>query len=94
MSLFSHMSADSVVRMILGLALFIMFVTATCVCVVIMMRQLKAAWKKSSYSFFGAGEFHVPYWGLAFCLVAGPMVAIYLPTLFMYEETLKQAGLL
>lgn len=94
MSLFSHMSVDSVVNLGLGVALFAMFVVATCVCAVILKRQVCAAWKKSNYSFFGAGEFHVPYWVLTFCLTAGPLVAIFIPTLFMYEETLKQAGLL
>jgi hypothetical protein len=88
------MSVDSVVRLGLGAVLFAMFAAITCVCFVILKRQIIAAWNRSNYSFFGAGEFSVPYWGLAFCLAAGPIIAIYIPTLFMYEETLKQAGLL
>jgi|FLTL01.1.fsa_nt_gi hypothetical protein len=92
--MFTHMSVDSVVRLGLGFVLFALFVATTCVCAVILKRQIIAAWNRSNYSFFGAGEFHVPYPGLAFCLAAGPMIAIYIPTLFMYEETLKQAGLL
>ncbi|MBT5638668.1 MAG: hypothetical protein HOJ16_08940 [Candidatus Peribacter sp.] len=94
MSLFTHMSVDSMVRFGLGIAIVALFVAATCCCAIILKRQIVARLKSSEYSFCGAKQFHVPYWVLGFCTLTAPALVVYFHCLFVYEETLKQAGLL
>jgi|DeeseametaMP1786_FD_contig_51_93946_length_354_multi_7_in_0_out_0_1 hypothetical protein len=94
MNLFTQMSVDSMCRFSLGAALVVGFVAATCCCGVILKRQLVANWRNEAYPFLSAQSFNVPYKALSFCLAAIPVVTIYMSCVFVYEETLKQAGLL
>jgi len=94
MSLFTHMSIDSMVRFSLGIVLVALFVAATCCCAIILKRQVLAQWKGTEYSLGSAKAFHVPYKALTFCLLTLPVCTVYMNMLFVYEETLKQAGLI
>lgn len=94
MSLFSEMSVDSMVRFGLGFAIVVGCVAATCCCAIILKRQVLAQWKGTEYSLGSAKAFHVPYKALTFCLVTIPGFTVYMHCLFVYEETLKQAGLI